>query len=449
MTRGLNRAISAIVFATLLAACSTGGHLSSSGSAVFPQGAAHATSGGTSANSTAPSIAWSPATSGAFDFGTVFSGSSSQTFTLTNTGSTATSALKVTLTLASGSSGFTITADACSATSLGPKKTCTVSVSYAFTANGESDSATLTATSKKPAARATLALTGKSMSPNQTFSYTGGSQTFTVPSGVTQITVDAVGAGGGKGCDAEFYSGAGGLGFELKASGIAVTPGQILYVYVGGSPVANTGSPCSGVPLLASFASAGFNGGGTGAVSSQIASSGGGGGASDVRTSSSDLTSRVLVAGGGGGAASFGGVSGGNGGYPDGAAGGYLFVNGADPGSLFAGQGGTQAAGGPGGQTPSFQGIFLPCNGIQGSLGIGGDSGCAATEVGGGAGGAGYYGGGSGAVYTSNNSTGDQGVSAGGGGSSFAVSGATVVTQQVATSGQCDANNNGCITISW
>lgn len=282
---------------------------------------------------------------------------------------------------------------------------------------------------------------------SQTFTFTapGGAQTFTVPPNVTQITVDAVGASGGKGCAGMFYTNLGGLGFELKASGIAVTPGQMLYVYVGGSPVANTVRPCSPGPLHASYGDGGFNGGGAGPVNIEAEGSGGGGGASDIRTSSNDLTTRVIVAGGGGGGAGLEGdqgiTSGGNGGYPNGATGGYSFV-GTDPTSSLAGQGGTQdASGGAGGQVPNFPNLTVSCSGSQGSLGTGGSPGCPT-----GAGGGGYYGGGSGAEYAGD---GIGGVGDGGGGSSFAQNGATVVVQEMATAGQCDANNNGCITISY
>jgi outer membrane protein assembly factor BamB len=111
----------------------------------------------------APALAWSPTTStGTFDYGAVDVGqTASQTFTLTNSGGSASAALTVAL---SGSAAFTKTADTCAATSLGPKKTCTVSVQYAPTVGG-SDQATLTAAGNKPAASASLALTGTGAVP--------------------------------------------------------------------------------------------------------------------------------------------------------------------------------------------------------------------------------------------------------------------------------------------
>src|SRR6266542_2964477 len=105
-----------------------------------------------------PALAWSPATNDAYDYGTVTVGqTASQTFTLTNSGGSATGILTVAL---SGSSAFTKTADGCTATSLGPRKSCTVTVQYSPSADGASDSATLAASGKKTAASASLTLTG-------------------------------------------------------------------------------------------------------------------------------------------------------------------------------------------------------------------------------------------------------------------------------------------------
>jgi hypothetical protein len=107
----------------------------------------------------APSIAWSPTTSaGTFDYGAVDVGQTvSQTFTLTNSGGSATAALKVSL---SGSPAFSITSDGCTWTSLGKKKSCVVIVEYAPATAGQTDVATLTATGKKAAASTSITLTG-------------------------------------------------------------------------------------------------------------------------------------------------------------------------------------------------------------------------------------------------------------------------------------------------
>ncbi|HEY4799367.1 MAG TPA: hypothetical protein VII99_09860, partial [Bacteroidia bacterium] len=65
------------------------------------------------------------------------------------------------------------------------------------------------------------------------FSFTGGVQTFTVPCGVTSIHVKAWG-GGGSGGGTDSYVGAAGGGGGFVQSDIAVTPGQVLSVIVGG-----------------------------------------------------------------------------------------------------------------------------------------------------------------------------------------------------------------------
>ena len=115
---------------------------------------------------TAPHIGFAVQAGGATDYGTIDAGTTkTQTFTLTNSGGTATSALKVSLT---GSSAFSIPTggDRCTATSLGPKKTCSVSVQYAPTMAGQTDSTVLKAVSKKPAATATITLSGASTASN-------------------------------------------------------------------------------------------------------------------------------------------------------------------------------------------------------------------------------------------------------------------------------------------
>ena len=106
-----------------------------------------------------PSLSWSPSVSEAFDYGLVGVGhTATKTFTLTNSGGSASAALAVTL---SGPAAFTITEDTCSETSLGPNKSCTVTVEYAPTASGASGPATLNASGKKEAATADLALAGR------------------------------------------------------------------------------------------------------------------------------------------------------------------------------------------------------------------------------------------------------------------------------------------------
>ncbi len=82
----------------------------------------------------------------------------------------------------------------------------------------------------------------------ETFSFTGTAQTFTVPAGVTEVTIDAYGAAGGP---SEGGAAPGGLGGRATAT-IPVTPGEALAVYVGGLGTAPGSRPA-------------FNGGGAGA----------------------------------------------------------------------------------------------------------------------------------------------------------------------------------------
>ncbi|HEX2901715.1 MAG TPA: glycine-rich protein, partial [Bacteroidia bacterium] len=245
-------------------------------------------------------------------------------------------------------------------------------------------------------------------SGTQTFSYTGAAQTFTVPSGVTSLTVDLRGAKGGDGFP---VMSAGGLGGRVTGT-ITVTPGQVLQINVGGVG-ANATATVGGA--------GGFNGGGQGGIYSGSYGGGGGGGGSDIRSTPYALGNRLAVAGGGGGGAfdystpqwERGGVGGGLVGGT-GYHGNVLGENG------YPGTGGTQSAGGVAGNFPGY------CAASAGTLGVGGAA-CTCTNSGGGGGG-GYYGGGGG-VWAG-----------GGGGSSFLTGG---VHTQAFQSG------NGEVIISW
>ena len=71
-----------------------------------------------------------------------------------------------------------------------------------------------------------------------TFSYTGGSQSFTVPAGVSRVTISAIGGHGG----AERFSNPGAAGAGGTASGtFAVTRGDVLSVLVAGDGAVNGG----------------------------------------------------------------------------------------------------------------------------------------------------------------------------------------------------------------
>ena len=222
-------------------------------------------------------------------------------------------------------------------------------------------------------------------SSSQTFNYTGALQTYTVPSGITSITIDAYGAKGGNNTAASYV---GGKGARAKTT-IAVTPGQVLTMLVGGK-------------------GGNYNCG-----------AGGGGGTFVVNSSNTPL----VIAGGGGGAFYCGALGGANGGggtattsggngisTPNRSArtGG---VNGNGGSSYYGGGGGGFLSAGISSATASHAGNAYPgaatTGGGSGGYGGGGagyDACC------GGAGGGGGYSGGSGG-------TGDG--SAGGGGGSF------------------------------
>ena len=234
------------------------------------------------------------------------------------------------------------------------------------------------------------------------FAYSGGKQSFKVPSGTTQVTVEAIGANGG-GVGAVAYGGVGGI---VKAT-IPVTAGETLTINVGGG-VNSDVVDCSYV--------GGYNGGGNGGRKSGGGSNAfgcGGGGASDVRRGGTDIGKRVVVAGGGGGC----GGQRGNGGAGGGSDGGAGTSYGGNPG----GGGGTQSGGGTNtrptvacNSDPSCKVTAGPASGGAGYGGGGGET----TEGGGGGGGGGYYGGAGGQDFASG----------GGGGSGWAVSTATHVT---------------------
>jgi hypothetical protein len=251
---------------------------------------------------------------------------------------------------------------------------------------------------------------GPTVAPySQTFAFTGGAQTFTVPVGVTSITIEAFGAQGGAGLSSGNPGGAAGLGGSIRAT-LTVTPGTIYQVNVGGR---------------GADGASGVGGGGAG------------GGASDVRTSGNALGDRVVVAGGGGGGGA--GVGGFGAGGAGGAGGDLIGASGSDTTTgAGGGSGGTQVAGGSGGSGGAA--------GAAGSLGQGGNGAGSGSTAGGfngggngrtsGAGGGGYYGGGGGGLANAG--------AGGGGGSSFATAVATNVTHQ-----QGGRSGSGLVTISW
>ncbi|MGW6100388.1 hypothetical protein ACWFRK_40070 [Streptomyces sp. NPDC055157] len=77
-----------------------------------------------------------------------------------------------------------------------------------------------------------------------TFAFTGAEQTFTVPSGVTQVDVMAIGAGGG----VENNGVSGGRGAQASGTLTGLSGGQTLYVEVGGTSAEEAAVPPTSAP---------------------------------------------------------------------------------------------------------------------------------------------------------------------------------------------------------
>ncbi len=234
-----------------------------------------------------------------------------------------------------------------------------------------------------------------------------------VPTGVTQVTFDVMGAQGGVGGSGNIYAWprqGGGQGGEVQGT-LAVTPGQSVQLVVG-SMAGQGGDGYQGRNGQGG-AGGSLGGGAGGNASSLYGTGGGGGGGASLITTSGPSPVTLLEAGGGGGAgAGVGGVggTGGAGGLP-GQAGNQGAIQSSGPGG-----GGTASAGGSGGAPFSY---YIPAStaGGNGASGTGGNGGygeySAAWGTGGGGGGGGYYGGGGGGG-------GYGGMGGGGGGSSYA-----------------------------
>lgn len=249
-----------------------------------------------------------------------------------------------------------------------------------------------------------------------TFTYTGAEQLYTVPAGISQVTITAI---GGKGSNPYGAGGTSGYGATVTATVTLPAGTTTLYVEVGG----NGGTFVD---------NGGWNGGGQGAYYGTLASAGGGGGASDVRTQPrttalSTTDTRLVVAGGGGG----GGRNNACATQPDGGEAGLASITGAGIGGAgdygaaactynaapYTAVGGDGGFGSPGGAAGT--------SATAGTLGQGGAGG---GYFWGGGGGGGYYGGGGGA-------TGNYTGGGGGGGSSFWVTGSTGTSMSTDTTG--------------
>ena len=255
---------------------------------------------------------------------------------------------------------------------------------------------------------------------------TQGASSFTVPSGVTSLTVKLWGGGGGGGAGGSAATGGAGGGAGEATGTISVTPGETLTVYVGGGGSAGTRKTAGG-------------GGGGGAYSSIYR----------------DTTALAIAAGGGGGGG--GRNSAGNTGGAGGAGGGTTGVAGSTSGAGGGGGAGTQSAGGAGGTGGTNAGSAgssltgglggdgrtsgtTDGSGASGGLASGGNGGgaIATSRAGGGGGGAGYFGGGGGSSSSSGS-----GAGGGGGGSSYGT-GLTLNAGSGATPGNsADADRAG------
>lgn len=244
-----------------------------------------------------------------------------------------------------------------------------------------------------PTATATPSVSASSTS----FSFTGATSSWTIPTNVSSITITAIGAG----ASSTSYG-------EIATGTLAVTPGTTYYFCVGQESTSSAG---------------GFCGGGAGAGSGATLGVGGGGMTWFGTNSTFSTSSVIIVAGGAGGSGNSNAKAGGNGAYPTGGA-GTVSPGGAGSG----GGGGTQSAGGAAGTGDA--------NGTAGSAGQGGNGGASPNN--GGGGGGGYYGGGGGAGFASFSGAG------GGGGSGFFKS-----TMTATSTGTTASSANGSLKITY
>ena len=280
-----------------------------------------------------------------------------------------------------------------------------------------------------------------------TLFFTGAEQNYTVPCGVTNLTIDAFGGKGADGTSGGNNStgGVGGLGGHAQGI-LSVSTGQSFSVFVGGQAIGVNG---------------GYNGGGNGGNAGSAFGAGGGGGSTDIRFGGNTVNDRILVAGGGGGGGTVGceslNASGGNGGNGGGGNGG----NGNDA-SQTINNNVVSAGGGGGAIGVSGGSAGIGCNGFLGTTGqnslgsIGGNGGISQTcccftfysVPNGGGGGGGYDGGGGGGGGSAGDVgclTNDKGAGGGGAGGTNFVSSA--FTNPVMINGS--NNGNGYVVFSY
>ncbi|MDO8467331.1 MAG: hypothetical protein Q7S56_00050 [Nanoarchaeota archaeon] len=187
---------------------------------------------------------------------------------------------------------------------------------------------------------------------NCTVTFTTSNYSYPIPAGVTKISVLAIGGGGGGARSTS--AGGGGAGGDLRySSSIAVVPGQILNITVGGAGAASGGTGgFSNVSRTATLLLAGGGGGGTTAGNGS-------------RNGTSDTLGGVVTGGQGG----MGGTASGTGGCGGGGgAGGWYGPGGA--GGAVGANNGVQSTGAGGGGAGGFGGALGVCGG-GGGVGIG------------------------------------------------------------------------------
>lgn len=265
---------------------------------------------------------------------------------------------------------------------------------------------------------------------NSTVSFTApGSDTWTVPAGVTAVQIVAIGGGGGGGGMWGTHDGAPGGAGATVTSALSVSAGQVLDLIVGGGGDAGASGPASGGGWTCG---AGGGGGGStgvdaGATDQIIAGGGGGGGSCNNQTG-----------GGSGGTSTGAGSASASNGATTGGGGGSAGTGGAGGSDGMGDNGGSGAAGnGGGGGTGGSNGTTYP-GGAGGSSAGTGDGGSDTLNSSGGGGGGGYGGGGSGLMGTGGGAGGSTGPSGttyaagsnGGGSAAAGGSGSVVITIQ-------------------
>ena len=260
-----------------------------------------------------------------------------------------------------------------------------------------------------------------STAPTSNYGYTGGGQTYTVPSDVCYLDIVAIGGGGGSEEDGQ---GSGGSGARVTVNQVKVLPGTNISVQVG-SGGARLNDSSGGGGYTGGFGRTGGNGAGAGIHDD----SGAGGAATGVFWSGV----YYLIAGGGGGA---GGRN--NGGATDNYGGTASGLNGGNGGN------GNSSAGIGGSGSSS---VFVS------TLGVGGNGPVASRDglypgAGGGGGGGGYNGGGAGGADNDNNWFSGQDDSGGGGGAggSFYPPGSYLAptgSTSIGSAGNGASNGNG------